>query len=451
MCRLCELARASDEASGSSALSLSERVEAEGCPVLAQRVPVVIVTGFLGSGKTTLLNRLLGAHAGRLRLAVIENEVGAEGVDDKLLADKSSLGACEVVLMPDGCLCCRVRGDLVDALKRVLARAQADAVVIELSGLSSLAPVVQTFFASPWVQRRLRLDCVLCVVDCGQARRLGQAACAEAVLMREQLALADLVLVTKADRHGAAEAARAAALVRLVNATCAIHACALRDEEDELPAGLAGEQFTHMARFSLESAAKLSQVLREEGAKSETHAHAHGHAHDNEHQRALEHAPAPAPEHAHVSLGFSSLCVVERGGPIDVRRLRAWLQEAILKQCPDAVVRFKAVLWVAPQHRGGHHEEWVGHGVYGQLELLRRRAVFADEPDKRSVLVFIGPIDDEARFGRLRERLARGVAYCVASPEGGDTPCVPAPGAAATGLAATRVLVLSRSSSFDNY
>ena len=82
-----------------------------------QKVPVTILTGFLGSGKTTLLNRILSEEHGK-RIAVIENEYGEVGIDQALVINADE----EIFEMSNGCICCTVRGDLVETLKRLATR-----------------------------------------------------------------------------------------------------------------------------------------------------------------------------------------------------------------------------------------------------------------------------------------------------------------------------------------
>ena len=102
-----------------------------------------------------------------LKLAVLENEVGEVAVDDDLLdtANRQRTDGPEVILMPSGCVCCKVRGDLVECLKRMIHQPGLDGLVLELSGLADVAPVAQTFFASPDLQEHLQLDAVVCVAN----------------------------------------------------------------------------------------------------------------------------------------------------------------------------------------------------------------------------------------------------------------------------------------------
>eukprot|EP00629_Pelagomonadales_sp_RCC1024_P019364 CAMPEP_0119279398 /NCGR_PEP_ID=MMETSP1329-20130426/20727_1 /TAXON_ID=114041 /ORGANISM="Genus nov. species nov., Strain RCC1024" /LENGTH=140 /DNA_ID=CAMNT_0007279939 /DNA_START=105 /DNA_END=524 /DNA_ORIENTATION=- len=133
------------------------------------KVPVTILTGFLGSGKTTLLNHILKAKHGK-KIAVIENEFGDVGIDDALLKPNLQTQTDEdVIEMMNGCICCTVRQDLVEVLKKLAARAESglklDAIVIETTGLADPAPVAQTFFVDDGVKDFCELDGIVTLVD----------------------------------------------------------------------------------------------------------------------------------------------------------------------------------------------------------------------------------------------------------------------------------------------
>lgn len=160
-----------------------------------EQIPVTILTGFLGAGKTTLLNRILSEFHGQ-RIAVIENEFGAAGIDNELLIQEGE----QIVEMNNGSICCTVRGDLVRILGELSAKRAAgaihfDRVLIETTGLADPAPVAQTFFVEEDIARRYRLDAILTVVDAKHGPRQVD----EHHEAQEQVGFADRILLSKTD------------------------------------------------------------------------------------------------------------------------------------------------------------------------------------------------------------------------------------------------------------
>lgn len=159
-------------------------------------VSVSVLTGFLGAGKTTLLNRLLRSPE-LTDTAVIINEFGDVAIDH-LLVEQSSDGVIELA---DGCLCCTVRGELVDTLADLIDRLQTGKierlarVVVETTGLADPIPVLQSIMAHPVLAQAYRLDGVITVVDAvngGDTLDRHE----EAV---KQVAVADRLVLTKVD------------------------------------------------------------------------------------------------------------------------------------------------------------------------------------------------------------------------------------------------------------
>ena len=196
------------------------------------RVPCTVVTGFLGAGKTTMIRHIL-ENAGGRRLALIVNEFGDVGVDGEILRS-CGVESCpeeNIVELANGCICCTVADDFVPALDQILSRTpKVDHIIIETSGLALPKPLVQAF-QWPTVKGRVTVDGVIAVVD-GAALAEGKVASDLDALaaqragdesldhddpveevFEDQVACADLIILSKSDLIDAAGAVRANAAI----------------------------------------------------------------------------------------------------------------------------------------------------------------------------------------------------------------------------------------------
>jgi G3E family GTPase len=172
----------------------AQRIAAE-ASAAARPVPVTVVGGWLGAGKTTLLNHLLRCQSsegeGR-RLGVIVNDFGAINVDADLIVGVAG----DMVQLGNGCVCCTIQGDLVEALERLLDGPEPpDHVIIETSGVSDPRRVAATL--EQWARRDLAaIDAVVVVVDVEQHLQLGRR---ERIVAGGQIAAADILVLNKVD------------------------------------------------------------------------------------------------------------------------------------------------------------------------------------------------------------------------------------------------------------
>ncbi|CAE6700046.1 CobW family GTP-binding protein [Paraburkholderia nemoris] len=160
-------------------------------------IPLTLLTGFLGSGKTTLLNRLLPQPA-LGRCAVVINELGAIGLDHLFVSTSRDE---TIALLENGCLCCGVRDELAATVTDLLQRRMRgeipafERILIETTGLARPGPVISLLLGDPALEGRLQLDGIVTTVDA----KHGAAQLARHEESRQQVAVADRLLLTKAE------------------------------------------------------------------------------------------------------------------------------------------------------------------------------------------------------------------------------------------------------------
>jgi G3E family GTPase len=305
-----------------------------------QTIPTTVLTGFLGAGKTTLLNHILATpDAGRI--AVIVNEFGEAGIDGQL-----TLPTAETVIeINNGCICCKVRGDLITALGDLLASGHAfDRVVIETSGLADPAPVIQSFVLDEVLRGRFALDAIVTVAD---GRHLPMQL--EHDEAREQIAFADVVLLNKIDLEPASNIAVVEAEIRRLNPLARIH----RTRDCAVALG----EVLDVGAFDLKNLLALDPALLDE----------HTHEHDDD-------------------IG----CVAIRcTGALDDAKINRWLAELVAVTGRD-LLRMKGIL-----HISGQNRRFVFHGVHMTLDGRPGRT-WKPTDTRLNELVFIGRNLDDA-------------------------------------------------------
>jgi G3E family GTPase len=307
-------------------------------------IPVTILTGFLGAGKTTLLNYILKQQHG-YKFAVIVNEVGKIGIDGMLVENQKE----EVVEMNNGCLCCTIRKDLVKGVQNLLKKGGFDYLLIETTGIADPGPVAQTFLNIPQLQQLVRLDSIITVVDSEQIEKQMK----ETETARDQVAMADFVLLNKTDLVDETRLQKLESLVAELNP----HAQTFRTSQSQ--ANL--KELLDMNAF------KLDQKL----------------AADPEFLNELRQ------RHHHDINSFS----FELDRPVNVEKFEHFVQELSEK---ERIYRSKGFLHIA-----GNPRRAVFHGVNNRFTILWDR-LWEKNEKRSSQLVFIGR---ELQESRLRSQI----------------------------------------------
>jgi G3E family GTPase len=286
-------------------------------------LPVTIITGFLGSGKTTLLNHILTNQQG-LKTAVLVNEFGEIGIDNELIISSDD----SMVELNNGCICCTINEDLIQAVYKVLERTdKIDYLVVETTGLADPLPVALTFLGTE-LREMTRLDSIVTMVDCANFSLdlfNSQAALS-------QITYGDIIVLNKTDLVDEADVDSLEIRIRDMKQAARI----LRTSKSQVPLPL-------ILSVGLFESDKYFDT-KEEHHEHDHHDHSNHCDHDHDHDHHHHHHDHDHDHHDHSNHlevdGFTSISFAS-DQPFSIRKFQYFLDN----QLPETVFRAKGILW----------------------------------------------------------------------------------------------------------
>jgi G3E family GTPase len=351
----------------------------------ADRIPVTILTGFLGAGKSTLLNRILKDPAMK-DAAVIINEFGDVGIDHLLVESSGDA----IIELSDGCLCCTVRGELVDTLANLMDAIQTgrvkkvNRIVIETTGLADPAPVMQAIMGNPIIAENFDLDGVVTIVDAvnglqtldNHEEAVKQAAVADRLILSKQtMASPDVLDRLRARLH-------------------ALNPRATLMDADEPATGTAATLVNGIYDPATKSA-DVSRWLHDEDAHEAHHDHGHDHHHDHGHDHGHDHVHHHGHHHHHAhddqnphdvnrhDASIRSFSIVE-DKPIDPMALDMFV-DLLRSAHGEKLLRMKAIVLMSDRP----DRPLVLHGVQSIFHPPSRLPAWPNPDDRRTRMVLI--------------------------------------------------------------